>query len=174
MSAAAVVDASAVCAGDPPPRTFSDAVEPNAILRAMTAVADWQLANPARWGTNLWHYAAFWVGLGQFASVADDSRFYDAIKKNGEANEWKPAPRPGHADDQAITASYFYAYSVERDRRMIEPSLARFDEMTRRTFDESLAWDETPKPFANANGPGATPSSWRLRRSRRRAPAPVT
>jgi rhamnogalacturonyl hydrolase YesR len=113
----------------------------------MAAVADWQLANPAKWATNLWHYAAFWVGMSSFASIADDRQYYDAIKKNGEANEWKPAARPGHADDQAIAASYAYVYSIERDRRMIQPTLARFDEMTTRTFDEPLTWDETATPI---------------------------
>jgi rhamnogalacturonyl hydrolase YesR len=139
--------APAACTGTPPARAFSDAVEPPAILRAMTAVADWQLANPAKWAPNLWHYAAFWVGLGAFASVSDDPRYLSAIEKNGETYGWRPAPRPGHADDQAITASYFAAYSVERDRRMIEPSLARFDEMTTRTYDEPLTWDESAAPI---------------------------
>jgi rhamnogalacturonyl hydrolase YesR len=144
---AAAADASVACTGTPPPRAFSDAVEPTAILRAMTAAADWQLANPGKWATNLWHYAAFWVGLGAFAPLSDDSRYLSAIEKNGESFGWRPAPRPGHADDQAIAASYFAAYSVERDRRMIEPALARFDEMTTRTYDEPLTWDESPTPI---------------------------
>jgi rhamnogalacturonyl hydrolase YesR len=122
-------------------------VEPAAVLRAMTAVADWQLANPAKWATNLWHYAAFWVGMTSLAALDGDPKYYEAIKKNGDANEWRPAARPGHADDQAITASYAYLYSVERERRMIEPTLARFDDMTARKFDEPLTWDETATPI---------------------------
>jgi rhamnogalacturonyl hydrolase YesR len=77
----------------------------------------------------------------------DDPKYYDAIKKNGDSNQWKPAARPGHADDQAITASYAYVYSVERDRRTIEPTIARFDDMTTRSFDEPLTWDETATPI---------------------------
>jgi unsaturated rhamnogalacturonyl hydrolase len=139
--------------GDAPARTFSDAVAPEALMKVMTAAADWQLATPAKWATNLWHYAAFWVGMTKFAPLADDPKYFEAIKKNGEVNEWKPAARPGHADDQAITASYFYVYSVERDRKTIEPSLARFDEMTKKTFDESLKWDEVREtPGKTASG----------------------
>jgi rhamnogalacturonyl hydrolase YesR len=149
LAATAASDGGAVvaCVGQPPPRTFSEAIEPGAVMRAMTAVADWQLANPARWATNLWHYAAFWVGMTSLANVAEDPKYYDAIEKNGEANGWRPAARPGHADDQAITASYAYVYSVERDRRMIGPTQARFDEMTTKAFDEPLTWDETAAPI---------------------------
>jgi rhamnogalacturonyl hydrolase YesR len=142
--------------GDAPPRSLSDAITPDAILQAMTLTADRQLANPAKWATNLWHYAAFWIGMTKLAPLAESPKYYDAIKKNGDANEWKPAVRPGHADDQAIASSYFYVYSVERDPKVIEPSLARFDEMIKRTFDEPLTWDEVREtPGKNASGSAA-------------------
>jgi rhamnogalacturonyl hydrolase YesR len=152
--AATVAEGGVACVpGDAPARSVSDAITPEATMRAMTAVADWQLANPAKWATNLWHYAAFWVGMTKLAPLAASPRYYEAIKKNGEANEWKPAARPGHADDQAITSSYFYVYSIERDPRMIAPALARFDEMTQRTFDDPLTWDELPEtPGKNTSG----------------------
>src|SRR4051812_36375395 len=56
--------------GDAPQRTVSDASTPDAIMQAMTLTADWQLANPAKWSTNLWHYAAFWVGMTKLAPLA--------------------------------------------------------------------------------------------------------
>jgi unsaturated rhamnogalacturonyl hydrolase len=152
---AATADAAGVACvvSDAPQRTLSDAITPDAILHAMTLVADWQLANPAKWSTNLWHYAAFWTGMTKLAPLAESPKYYDAIKKNGDANEWKPAARPGHADDQAIASSYFYLHSVERDPKMIESSLARFDEMTKKTFDDPLTWDEVPdKSGKNASG----------------------
>jgi len=139
--------------GNAPPRTFSDAIAPEALLKVMSATADWQLAAPPKWATNLWHYAAFWVGMTKFAPLAEDSKYYDAIKKNGEANEWKPGARPGHADDQSITSSYFYVYSVERDPKTIEPALARFDEMAKKPYDEPLKWDEIKEtPGKTASG----------------------
>src|SRR6185369_7653767 len=73
-------DGGAPCVvGDAPRRTLSDAIAPDAILQAMTLVADWQLANPAKWSTNLWHYAAFWVGMTKFAPLAESPKYYDAI-----------------------------------------------------------------------------------------------
>jgi unsaturated rhamnogalacturonyl hydrolase len=152
--AAIVADGGVACVvGDAPQRTLSDAITPDAIMQAMTLTADRQLANPAKWATNLWHYAAFWIGMTKLAPLAESPKYYDAIKKNGDANEWKPALRPGHADDQAIASSYFYVYSIERDPKVIEPSLARFDEMTKRTFNEPLTWDEVREtPGKNASG----------------------
>jgi rhamnogalacturonyl hydrolase YesR len=153
-SDAGASDGGVACVvGDAPARAFSDAIAPEALMKVMAAAADWQLANPAKWASNLWHPAAFWIGMTKFAPLADDPKYYDAIKKNGEANEWKPAARPGHADDQSIISSYFYVYSVERDHKTIEPGLARFDEMTKRPFDESLKWDEVKEtPGKTASG----------------------
>src|SRR5262245_26144020 len=62
--------------GDAPPRTLSDAITPDAIVQAMTLAADWQLANPAKWATNLWHYAAFWVGMTKLAPLAESPKYY--------------------------------------------------------------------------------------------------
>src|SRR5260370_9995796 len=80
--------------GDAPARTFSDAAAPEALMKVMTAAADWQLATPAKWATNLWHHAAFWVWLTKFAPLSDDPKYFHAIKKNGAASERSPAARP--------------------------------------------------------------------------------
>src|SRR5829696_3232201 len=106
-----------------PAPTFSDAIETAALLRVMSAAADWQLANPSQWKPNLWHPAAFWAGMTVFATLAEDPKYWEAIRKNSVVNEWKPAARTFHADDQAISQSYLALYLVERDRRMIAPTL---------------------------------------------------
>jgi unsaturated rhamnogalacturonyl hydrolase len=127
-----------------PPATpsFSDALEPAALLRAMSAAADWQLANPSQWKPDLWHPAAFWAGMSVFAGLADDPKYFEAIRKNSEGNGWKPAARTFHADDQAISQSYLALYMVERDRRMIAPTLARLDEHLKNAWSEPLEWKD--------------------------------
>ena len=141
--------------GDAPARTLSDAMTPQATIAAMEAVADWQLANPAtRWPTTEWTYAPFWIGLGKLATIAADRKYYLAIRASAEADQWKPGPRQWHADDQAVIARYLYLSSVERERAMIEPSLARLDETVARKFDEPLAWDEVVG--ADGRGTGKT------------------
>ena len=125
------------CRGSPPP--ISDAVEPGAVLATMTAVADWQLAHPPTYRPYEWQVAPFWAGLFALARISRDStRYLAAIRRNGESNAWNPGPRPLHADDQAITQSYFLLYTVAHDRRMIEPSLATFGAMLKAPFNEPL------------------------------------
>lgn len=123
----------------PAPVTAVDAIEPRALVSIMTRVAEWQLANRSSHKPYEWHVAPFWSGLARFAPIAvSPDRYFDEIRRNGEANEWKPGPRPLHADDNAITQSYFLLHERTDDRRMIEPALARFDAMVPLPFSESL------------------------------------
>jgi len=126
-----------------PTARLSDATEAEAVLQAMTVVADWQLANPSQHQPYEWQVAPFWAGLFVLARISEDSaRYLEAIRSNAESNAWKPGPRPFHADDHAITQSYFLLYTLQHDRRMIEPALARFGEMLRAPFDESLEFSD--------------------------------
>src|SRR5437899_12742299 len=142
--AAATAFVVAGCGTTPPPRApapapLSDAVEPQAVLRAMTTVADWQLANPSAHKPYEWQGAPFWAGLYELA-VRSSSRekYLDAIRRNGESIQWQPGPGPFLADDHAITQSYFLLYRLEHDARMIETALARFGQMLEAPFAESL------------------------------------
>lgn len=127
----------------PPAVPLSDAVAPQAVLRVMTAVADWQLANPSAHQPSEWHGAPFWAGLYELALLSPDRRKYlDAVRRNGESAQWRPGPRPFHADDHAVTQSYFLLFGLEHDRRVIEPALARFEEMLRAPFAESLEFSD--------------------------------
>ncbi|HYU37004.1 MAG TPA: hypothetical protein VEL29_03650, partial [Gemmatimonadales bacterium] len=70
--AAATAFVIAGCGTTPPPRApapapLSDGVEPQAVLRAMTTVADWQLANPSAHKPYEWQGAPFWAGLYELA-----------------------------------------------------------------------------------------------------------
>ena len=148
IAAAASAAAALACGSNPGgtrrpasagPVTVADALEPRALVVAMTKVAEWQLANPSSHKPYEWHVAPFWSGLARFAPVTTSpDRYFDAIRKNGEANDWKPGPRPLHADDNAITQSYFLLNERTHDRRMIEAALARFDAMVPLPFSEPL------------------------------------
>ena len=116
----------------------------SSIVKAMTAVADWQLANPSNHKLWEWHQAPFWASLHAFAPLSKDPKKYlDAIAQTGEANGWNHGPNRFHADDQAITQSYFLLSADRREPRMIAKALALFDEMKTMPFDESLVFDQT-------------------------------
>jgi rhamnogalacturonyl hydrolase YesR len=111
-------------------------------MRVMSAAADWQLANPSQWKPDLWHPAAFWAGMSVFATLSEDAKYWEGIRKNSDGNGWKPAARPFHADDQAISQSYLAMYIAERDRRMIAPTLERLEQHLANAWAEPLEWKD--------------------------------
>ena len=113
-----------------------------AIVDAMTRVADWQLANPSTHELWQWHQAPFWASLDAFAPLSKTPRKYlDAMRATGAANEWKHGPDRFHADDQAITQSYFLLNARDKDPKMVASALALFDEMLTMPFSEPLDFD---------------------------------
>ena len=118
---------------------LSGSAQPEAVLRAMAVVTDWQLAHPSEHEPYEWHVAPFWAGIVTFAPLSTSpEKYLEAARANGERNAWQPGPSPFFADDHAITQSYFMLYAVDRDPKLIAPALARFDDMLRQPFDESL------------------------------------
>jgi rhamnogalacturonyl hydrolase YesR len=115
------------------------------IVKTMTSVADWQLANPSRHRTWAWHQAPFWASLDVLAPLVPNGATYlEAIRKNAEANEWKPGPDLFHADDLAITQSYFLLHrrDPQKDPKQIAGALERFDLMLQQPFDRPLLFDQ--------------------------------
>jgi len=119
---------------------FSGDIEPRAILRVMTAAADWQLAHPSSHDPWDWTQAAFYTGVMAFTRVTDDGKYVAAMRTMGEKNLWRPGLRPGHADDYAVIATYAKLYQVDRDPKMLKPAIALFNFLTSRKYDEPLAW----------------------------------
>jgi unsaturated rhamnogalacturonyl hydrolase len=120
--------------------SFSVEVDPRAILRVMTAAADWQLAHPSAHATWDWTQAAFYTGMMAFAKVTDDGKYLAAMRAMGERNQWRPGLRPGHADDYAVISTYAQLYQMDRDPKMLEPAKALFNFLAARRYDEPLLW----------------------------------
>src|SRR5256885_7060608 len=79
----------------PAPAPLSDAVEPQAVLRAMTTVADWQLANPSAHKPYEWQGAPFWAGLSTLPGRSSSrEKYLDAIRPNRETMQSSPRPQP--------------------------------------------------------------------------------
>ena len=123
-----------------PPQAFSAAADKAAIVKVMSAVTDWQLANPSKHEPYDWTQAAFYTGVMAFAEVADNPKYVDAMKAMGERNQWRPGLRPGHADDYAVVATYAQLFQREKNKAMLGPSLALFNFLLTRRFDEPLVW----------------------------------
>ncbi|HEY3380680.1 MAG TPA: glycoside hydrolase family 88 protein [Vicinamibacterales bacterium] len=122
------------------PARFSAAVEPAAILGVMTGAADWQLSHPSAHDAWDWTQAAFYTGVMALARVSDDPKYLAAMRTMGEKNAWRPGLRPGHADDYAVIATYAGLAQIDKDPKLLRPSLALFNYLVTRPYDEPLAW----------------------------------
>lgn len=111
-----------------------------AVLQVMTRVADWQLAHPSAHEPWDWTQAAFYIGVMALADVSPDGKYADAMREMGERNQWRPGPRPGHADDYAVIATYAKLFRRDRDPRMLAPARALLDFLVTRPYNEPLTW----------------------------------
>ena len=123
-----------------PQDAFSAAADRAAVVKVMSAVADWQLSNPSKHEPYDWTQAAYYTGMMAFAGITDNPKYVDVMKAVGARNQWRPGLRPGHADDYAVVATYAQLFEREKDKAMLGPSLALFNFLLTRRFDDPLVW----------------------------------
>ena len=140
MAAGLLAAGNAFAQAAPAATALSPDVEPRAILRVMTAAADWQLAHPSTHAPYDWTQAAFYTGVMALADVSGDGKYLAAMREMGERNGWRPGLRPGHADDYAVVATYARLAQIDKDKRMLAPGLALFNFLATRPYNEPLAW----------------------------------
>lgn len=76
-----------------------------------------------------WVRGAFFSGVMAAYEATRNPKYLDAAVKFAERNEWKPGPRPRHADDHCVAQTYARIFLVKGDPKMIEATAERFDEM---------------------------------------------
>ena len=108
-------------------KKFSNAITKEAIMEAMTAVADWQIANPSRHSMTDWTQGAYLAGLTEFARTYKDDTYFNELKRFGDATNWKIGRRWYHADDQAVGQMYVDMYIKYQDPKMLEDTQKAFD-----------------------------------------------
>ena len=113
---------------------------PADVLAVMERAADWQLTHPSKWAPNLWHPAAFYTGVMALTELSPSPRFHDAMMKMSEANGWKLAARPYHADDHAVGQTYAELYFKHKDPKMIAGLQAGLDYVLAHPMDDNLAF----------------------------------
>ncbi|NQW28826.1 MAG: glycoside hydrolase family 88 protein [Flammeovirgaceae bacterium] len=103
------------------------------ILYVMTNVANWQIDNfhlvkhPAQDWTN----AALYIGMMEWAKIANDQKYLDWLYAIGNQFEWQPFNRLYHADDISISQMFLEMYTLRtedsRRYRILGPTQARLD-----------------------------------------------
>lgn len=104
---------------------------PEEVLAAMERVADWQITHPPvaekKEPADGWVQAAGDTGIMALANLSAQPRFFEAMRRVGEKNGWKPGPRVFHADDHCIVQTYAELYLRDHKPEMIAPATERFD-----------------------------------------------
>ena len=130
------------CGGQPEeePVDVSDIFSRESIQSAMERAFDWQIENivyeaPLPDGgfqdvsDTEWVRGAFFSGVMAAHEATGNAKYLEAAKEISERNAWQPGPRPRHGDDHCIAQTYARIFLFERNPRMIEATVARFDEM---------------------------------------------
>lgn len=115
--------------------------EPAEVVALMERVADWQLASlpkprgietddppkHAEYSARGWVMGACYTGILALGEISPSPRFLAAMQQTGEKNQWKPGPRPYHADDHTVIQMYAELYLRDRSRANLAKSIERFD-----------------------------------------------
>ncbi|MBP7476262.1 MAG: glycoside hydrolase family 88 protein [Pyrinomonadaceae bacterium] len=88
----------------------------------MLSVAKWQLANPKHKLYD-WTNGAFYAGIFAAWETTKSPELMKAMLEMGEANEWKAGPRFDHADDIVINQTYLDLYRINKDKKMLQPTI---------------------------------------------------
>ena len=124
---------------------------PKSVLEIMQRVADWQLANPANPAMTGWIQAAGEAGLMALAGISGDTKYRDAMRAMGEANNWKLGARLYDADDHCVGQTYAELYLLYRDPKMIAPMRERFDAILAKPSEVTSLEFTTPQSKAREN-----------------------
>jgi rhamnogalacturonyl hydrolase YesR len=135
-------------------QTNSSDFTPQAILNIMQRVADWQLANPSAHKPTDWTQGAGDAGMMALAGISGEAKYRDAMLAMAETNQWKPGPRPYHADDQCVGQTYAELYFLYRNPKMLAPLRERFDAIL------SHPSDATNLDFTQPRGKASELWSW--------------
>lgn len=105
---------------------LSTEMKKEAVKEAMKKVADWQVATPLRHNLADWTNGALYVGMAEWAKMADDESYFEYLKKIGDKTSWNYMVRQNpmgkyHADDYCVGQMYVELYRHYKEERMIKP-----------------------------------------------------
>ncbi len=101
---------------------LSPELEPELVKAAMTAVADWQIANPGRHNMMDWTHGALFAGMSAWSQISDSDKYTEYLHSVSQENNWQLYFRNYHADDHCVGQMYLEMYARFEKPYMIEPT----------------------------------------------------
>jgi rhamnogalacturonyl hydrolase YesR len=93
------------------------------IKEVMNKAAVWQLQHPKH-APNDWTNGAFYAGVFAAWQTTKSPVLYEAMMAMGnDSTQWQPGRRWYHADDIAISQTYIDLYRIEKQQKMIQPTI---------------------------------------------------
>ena len=126
-----------------PKESDSPALEKKQVLTIMERVADWQIANQNQVTHHDldWTNAALYIGMAELASLSKDAKYERWLLDIGWKYRWQPNYDMYLADDIAVSQMYLDLYRRAGDKRMLDPTTARTEWVTRHPSASSLFYD---------------------------------
>lgn len=127
--------------------SFGQDIKPEEVKKDMKRVADWQIDHfnhsyskdkphhPLDW-TN----GALYVGMVEWAKIAEDEKYFEWLKGIGERNDWKLHKRKYHADDHTVGQMYCELYRKYGEKKMIVPTIEQFEYIMYHPAKTSFKW----------------------------------
>lgn len=121
----------------------------DSVTSIMQRVADWQIEHiddtsyTIRVGKDPhhirdWTHGALWVGMVEWAEMAEDSKYYDFLLDIAERGNWELHDRPYHADDHTVGQLYVELYRKFGGQEKIEPTREQFEFIMANPSDEPI------------------------------------
>ena len=104
------------------PAQNRDVFDKKFIKARMLKVADWQLKNPKH-PLYDWTNGAFYAGVFAAYETTGSPEIMRALTEMGEKNAWQIGKRFDHADDIVISQTYIDLYRLNKDRKLIQPTI---------------------------------------------------
>lgn len=102
-----------------------------AVEKAMTKVADWQLARAKQDFNRDWTFAALYTGFMAASESTGDAKYSDAMRSMSERFNWKLGSEYRDANDVAVGRTYVELYLKYHDPKMIASVRSEFDRTMR-------------------------------------------
>jgi unsaturated rhamnogalacturonyl hydrolase len=114
----------------------------SAVEKAMTRVADWQLARVKRDFNRDWTFAALYTGFMAASESTGDAKYSNAMRAVGEQFNWQLGSEYEDANDVGVGRTYVELYLKFHDLKMISGVRSEFDRAIQKESAEKkqLPW----------------------------------
>ncbi|MCX6327125.1 MAG: glycoside hydrolase family 88 protein [Bacteroidia bacterium] len=114
--------------------SFKPDINKTDIKTVLKAVADWQVRTPLTHAPGEWTNAALYSGMVEWAGIAGNDSYYEWLKEISGKLNWtyninENPLRKYHADDYCVGQAYIELFRKYKDKNMIKPMRAYFDQI---------------------------------------------